>query len=101
MAGELKHCSQHPLCKGPSLVPGHNCELGPLCDNDQCWVPCPFCITEDAKGVPAALRNLLVQIEDTEEHGAGAHDDSCAICIAMKDASEALARHDAIARNTN
>ena len=51
VAGALKECSQHPDCKGPTLIPNHAAECpdsnGGDCDNDHCWVPCMYCIDPD------------------------------------------------------
>ena len=41
-------------------------------------------------GLAEALTEVLDQIEDAEQHGGGAHDDGCSICIAMQDARAAL-----------
>ena len=42
-----KQCTQHPDCKGPSLIEGHaeECPFGrdEDCDNETCWVPCAHC----------------------------------------------------------
>lgn len=38
----------------------------------------------------ASLSNLCDSIEDTDDHGGGAHDDDCPICTAIKTAQEAL-----------
>lgn len=50
MQFEPRFCSQHPLCEGPDLAEGHDqtCPFknGADCDNDQCWKPCAFCISE-------------------------------------------------------
>lgn len=47
MAGELKYCTQDPRCQGPKLVEGHKCAAGENCDNDHCWVPCPYCSSDE------------------------------------------------------
>lgn len=53
MSGELRHCSHAVGCQGPHLVTDHasSCPDGKMedCDNDQCWVPCPHCITDEAE----------------------------------------------------
>lgn len=40
----------------------------------------------------AALEEVCMQIEDTEEHGGGAHDDGCPVCISIAEAVSILAR---------
>lgn len=49
---ELKYCTQDPRCQGPRLIANHDqaCPLGggDDCDNDQCWVGCPYCSSEAA-----------------------------------------------------
>jgi len=46
----LKYCSQHPKCEGPTLIVDHAslCPDGGMedCDNDHCWVPCTYCVSE-------------------------------------------------------
>ena len=47
---ELKGCTQHPQCQGPRLIPHHEIDCpfgaGDDCDNDQCWLGCPYCTSE-------------------------------------------------------
>lgn len=38
-----------------------------------------------------ALEEILDEVEATEEHGGGAHDDLCTLCVAMENARSALA----------
>ena len=47
----MKKCSEHTNCQGPTLIPNHaaECSYGGCddCDNDECWVPCPYCVDPD------------------------------------------------------
>ena len=48
---ELRHCSHHPKCQGPSLIADHATlcpyQSGAECDNDECWLACPYCVYEN------------------------------------------------------
>lgn len=56
---DLKYCTQDTRCQGPTLIAEHakRCPFGASddCDNDQCWVGCPYCSTEAVDA--AATRN--------------------------------------------
>lgn len=49
---DMKYCTQDPRCQGPRLIDNHKAlcpfENGDDCDNDQCWIGCPYCSTESA-----------------------------------------------------
>lgn len=52
---DLKFCTQDQRCQGPKLIADHArmCPFGggDNCDNDQCWLGCPYCSSEAADAV--------------------------------------------------
>jgi hypothetical protein len=53
---DLRHCSNHWLCRGPTPIPEHSkvCDAGADCDDDMHWTPCRFCTASIEPQVPAA-----------------------------------------------